>query len=90
MKENNAFCGSLLIEQAHHEYRISDRSRYIAGFVTRVVPTSTKHEFLQMVGEQRKCSAHGLMQLDDCEEEMCAYCCSRQKKAYAGNESRNL
>ncbi len=55
-KKNTVFYSSLSIEQAYDECGISDRSRGTAGFIIRVVPTPTEHEFLRAVGVQMKCS----------------------------------
>ncbi len=67
-RKSSVFCDSLPIDQTHDECYISDRSRDTAGFVIRVVPTPTEHEFLRVLGEWKRCSARGWSQLDGCEE----------------------
>ncbi len=60
-KEKNCIMVHWPIKQAKDERCISDRNWDTAGFVTRDVPTPTKHEFLREVGEWKRFSAHGLV-----------------------------
>ncbi len=50
-KKISVFCDSLPVEQAHIECCITDRSRNTVGFVKHVVPNTTKHDFVSVVGE---------------------------------------
>ncbi len=59
-RKTRVFCGSLPIEQVLNKHCISDRSQYTACFVTQVMLIPTECEFLQVVGEWRRCSTHGL------------------------------
>ncbi len=76
------FCSSLPIKQAHYESCISDRGWNTAGFVTQVVPTPIKYEFLQAVGEWR-CSIHGPVATTWVwRGKICACCCSWRKNKH--------